>query len=72
MKSDGTFAEDLQFCDGSNFVILANAFCEIPMQILTGDPYFLTQGTLIRATVRAFNVLGGGIISTLNSLGELA
>lgn len=41
-KSDGTFMEDLTFCDGSNLVILANAFCQIPMQILTASPYSLT------------------------------
>lgn len=42
MKSDGTFIEDKAFCDGSNFVILARAFCEIPMQILTATPFSLT------------------------------
>jgi hypothetical protein len=42
MKSDGTFIEDKAFCDGSNFVILARAFCEIPMQILTASPFSLT------------------------------
>jgi len=72
MKNDGTYIEEKQFCDGSNFIILANAFCEIPMQILTSAPYSLTQGTLIRATVRAYNVIGGSIGSTLNSFGELA
>ncbi len=71
-KADGSFYEDKTFCDGTNFVIIARAFCEIPMQILVGAPYSLQQGTLIRATVRAYNVIGGGIISTLNSFGELA
>ena len=42
MKSDGTFIEDKAFCDGSNFVILARAFCEIPMQILTAVPFSLS------------------------------
>jgi len=42
MKEDGTFIEDKTFCDGSNFVILARAFCEIPMQILTAAPFSLT------------------------------
>lgn len=64
--------ETKTFCDGSNFVILTNAFCEVPMQILTAAPYSLTQGTLIRATMRAFNVIGGSITSTLNSFGEFA
>lgn len=71
-KADGTFVEDKTFCDGSNFVILARAFCEIPMQILVASPYSLAQGTLIRASVRAYNVIGGSIESTLNAFGELA
>lgn len=40
-STTGTFAEQLYYCDGSNFVVLANAFCEIPMYILTqaSGPY---------------------------------
>ena len=64
--------EELNYCDGSNFVILGRAFCEVPMQILTAAPFSLAQGTLIRATVVAYNVIGGSIQSTLNSFGELA
>ncbi len=72
VASNGNLIETKTFCDGSNLVILANAFCEVPMQILTDAPYSLAQGALIRATVRAFNIIGGSITSTLNSFGELA
>lgn len=71
-KADGTYAEEVNYCDGSNFVILARAFCEIPMQVLTSAPYSLPQGALIRATVTAYNIIGASIPSTLNADGELA
>jgi hypothetical protein len=34
--ANGSYIEDKTFCDGSNFVILTRAFCEVPMQIITG------------------------------------
>ncbi len=42
LLANGSYFEDLQFCDGSNFVILTRSFCEIPMQILTAEPYSLS------------------------------
>jgi hypothetical protein len=72
MASNGSLIESLAFCDGSNFVVMGNTFCEVPMQILIASPYSLIQGALIRATVTAYNVIGGSVTSTLNSLGQLA
>ena len=37
-----TFSEELANCDGnSNKSILQNAFCEIPMTLLTASPFAL-------------------------------
>lgn len=47
LQSDGTYSENTGYCDGSNFVIMGNLFCEIPMYVLTSSPYSLAQGTLI-------------------------
>lgn len=36
-----TLSEQLFYCDGSNFLVIANLFCEIPMNILVSSPFNL-------------------------------
>jgi len=71
--SDGsTLSQQINYCDGTSFVIIANRFCEIPMSVLTSSPFSLSQGMLIKATVYAINQIGSGSQSSFNSVGELA
>jgi hypothetical protein len=73
LQSDGvTLTANAYYCDGSNFLVMANLFCEIPMSVLTSSPYSLPRGRLIQATVSATNSLGSGIPSSLNIVGILA
>ena len=58
-KKDGTYQESAE-CDGSNLVTIANLYCEVEMNTLTGTPYSLLLGDLIIARVKAFNVIGDG------------
>ena len=73
VQSNGvTQTESTTYCDGSNFVVIANRFCEIPMSVLIAAPYSLPQGQLIKVTAYAINSVGSGTPSALNSVGELA
>ena len=68
----GEFREQLVSCDGTNLVIVAQRFCDVPMITLTSAPYSLSEGTLIRAKVRAHNKIGWSVLSDLNTLGVVA
>jgi len=72
LKNDGTLSQELNYCDGSNFVVMGSTFCEVPMPVLTSAPFSLPQGAMIRVSVYATNAIGSGIGSTLNSFGVLA
>ena len=68
----GEFRDQLVSCDGTNLVIVAQRFCDVPMITLTSAPYSLSEGTLIRAKVRAHNKIGWSVFSELNTLGVVA
>jgi hypothetical protein len=56
--SDGTFHEDLLYCDAGETGTRADSYCVIPMSQLTTDPYSLAQGDAIVARMRATNTAG--------------
>ena len=70
LKSDGsTMAQSLTYCDGTDPTIRANRYCILPMTALRASPFLLSQGTVIKVTVEAMNVVGYSTPSTLNSVG---
>lgn len=59
VHSDGTTtSENTSACDGSDATVISNLYCDIQMSVFTSSPYSLTRGTLIKATVEAYNVYG--------------
>ena len=68
----GTYLEDTTNCDGTNALIVAQTFCEIPLSRLQ-EPGFtsLSQGDLVVAQVTATNSLGTSLPSTPNTAGAL-
>jgi len=52
-KKNGTFAEYLDTCDGTDATIVTNRQCTVAMDVLTADPYFLVEGDLIVAVIEA-------------------
>jgi hypothetical protein len=55
---DGTYTEELTYCDGSDSVILANTQCVIPIATLMASPFSLVTGSSIYASVVAYNNVG--------------
>jgi hypothetical protein len=40
--ADGSFAEDVTLCDGSDSLVISDLYCSIPMSALRAAPYSLT------------------------------
>ncbi len=57
-KSDGTYYEDLTFCDGSVATVISNLYCLVPMATLRAAPYNLVFGNSILARVQSHNARG--------------
>ena len=53
-----TFTEDLTNCDGSQFTIITNTACTVPLETLYAAPYSLSRGFSIFAKVIAYNSYG--------------
>lgn len=53
----GVYVTD-SICDGSKSVTMDQTYCLIPMEHFTEEPYLLSQGDLIVATVSAYNAVG--------------
>jgi hypothetical protein len=68
-NSLGQYLQDLVHCDGSSSEIIQSRSCLVPMTFLRGDPFFLTYGTLVRATVSALNINGWSVDSPANTVG---
>lgn len=68
---DGTFAQDLVNCDGTDPAIVAARACTIPMATLTStDPssgFAYTQGAEVAARVTATNAIGEGEVGALST-----
>jgi hypothetical protein len=61
LTSDGTtYAEDTAYCGADKAAVVANLACTIPLSALRLAPFNLAQGALVRAKVRAHNVIGWG------------
>lgn len=61
LTSDGTtFVVDTVYCGANKAAVVAALSCEIPLTALRAAPYNLVQGDLVKAQVRAHNVIGWG------------
>jgi hypothetical protein len=59
LASDGSFFADLIYCNGvSDATVRAQAYCVIPMSVLTASPFNLLQGDLVVARMLATNIVG--------------
>jgi hypothetical protein len=66
--ADGSFAQDLTNCDGSDAAIVAALSCAVPLTTLRGT-YGLAYGELVQARVQAKNANGWGSLSQVNLVG---
>lgn len=57
-KQDGTFYEDLTYCDGSTTTVINDLKCQVPMSVLRAAPYSLVLGDDVVAKVQAHNQRG--------------
>jgi len=60
------------YCDASLAVIATQRYCDVPMTVFTSSPFNLVPGTLIKAMVKAHNVLGWSAYSSVNTVGVIA
>lgn len=69
--SDGTtYAEETTNCDGSDGTIKTNMYCTIPMTLLrAAGTYNLAYGDLVVVRARAYNSIGAGAWSEVNTVG---
>jgi hypothetical protein len=51
LRQDGTWQEDLTYCDGSTAQIITDLKCLVPMSVLRAAPYSLVLGDNIVARV---------------------
>lgn len=58
MQKDGTFAEELTYCDGLDSDIVTATQCTVPLLTLQAAPFSLLLGDSIIATVTATNKYG--------------
>ena len=59
LRADGTYAEILPDCDGSDPSVISDRSCEVPLAKLTDPSSFnLEQGATVVVKVRATNVQG--------------
>ena len=64
IKHDGTYAEDLINCDGTEATIMTDTTCTIPISTLKAAPYSLPWGASIYVKVLATNEAGPSPYST--------
>jgi len=57
-QKDGTYSEQMQYCDGSDSDFVSSRRCEIPLLTLQDDPYNLVQGDSVVAIVTGTNLYG--------------
>ena len=72
LGADGTFGEELTYCDGASTGVLATApdlECTIPLTTLRAAPFELPYGALVQARVMAQNANGWGSLSQVNLAG---
>jgi len=68
LKADGEYAFEYTRCNGSESIVVETRTCSVPMstiRTLTGIP----RDGLIRVKVRAFNMMGAGLFSEVNTDG---
>lgn len=74
LAHSGSYIENTLVCDGSLSTVIASRKCLVPMSSLTSSTYSysIAKGDGIFATVQAFNVRGGSLVSDPNAIGILA
>ena len=57
-KFDGSYIQDLDYCDGKTFSDTGVSFCTVPSTVLNTAPFNLAWGSQIYAKVVAQNAYG--------------
>ena len=63
-QKNGSFSEELTYCNGTNAALVTSRKCTIPLLILQAPVFILELGDSIVATVTATNVYGESEPST--------
>ena len=58
LADDGSYYETRDHCWGEDQTTKGNLFCLVSMTVLRQDPYFLTQGSVVKAKVEGLNIIG--------------
>ena len=66
-QSDGVYAEELTYCDGSQAGIISQLSCSIPSAQLMASPHSLTLGSIVHVKVIAINFHGDSDESAVSS-----
>jgi hypothetical protein len=64
---DGSFSEELTYCDGADITIRDATTCEVPINSLRAQPYQLDWGDSVVAKLTAVNQYGTSIVSAEGS-----
>lgn len=67
LDNDGTWRNDMTYCNGSVSSVVSSASCRIPMSILRASPFSLPFRAAVTAKVRAMNEDGYGEYSSSGS-----
>ena len=66
-KHDGTYAQELSNCDGSDAIVMSQTSCTIPVENLRIAPFVLPWGSVIDAKVIATNAYGDSFESAIGT-----
>jgi hypothetical protein len=65
-NNQDVYSEELLYCDGRKDTVLANKYCEVPMDILRGSAYKLEFDSILKAKIQVSNVYGWSELSDNN------
>lgn len=55
---DGTYSQEMTYCNGADPTIVANTQCTIPIATLMSSPFSLVSGSSVYASVICYNGVG--------------
>jgi hypothetical protein len=68
-QKDGSFSQDLTYCDGSQPTIVLQLYCDVPFQAFRNAPFSLEYNDLIVVQIKASNVIGSSNFNDANIVG---
>lgn len=68
-QKDGSFSQDLTYCDGSQSSVVLKLYCDVPFKEFIDPPFSLQFKDLIVVQIKASNVIGSSNFSDPNIVG---